>query len=289
VKPAPFEYRSPESVEEAVALLAEHGEDAHVLAGGQSLLPLMALRLARPSLLVDVGRIAGLGALSVDGDLGVGATVTQRAVERSAEVAERCPLLHQAVPFIAHPPIRTRGTIVGSLAHADPAAELPAVAAALDARVVLRRAGGERVVAAEDFFLGYLTTARRPDELVVEVRFPTVAARTGTAFVEISRRHGDFALVACAVAVTLDDGGRVSEARVALAGVDTVPVRGRRAEAALLGRTPGAQAWNEAAAEASADLRPLSDLHATGAYRRHVAGVLIGRALAGAAGRPVAA
>jgi carbon-monoxide dehydrogenase medium subunit len=286
MKPAPFEYRSPATVEEALSLLTEHGDDAQVLAGGQSLLPMMALRLARPAMLVDVGRIAELGALSANGGLHVGAGVSQRRVERSATAAEWCPLLHQAVPFIAHPPIRTRGTIGGSLAHADPAAELPAVAAALDAEVVLRGAGGERIVPADAFFLGYLTTARRSDELLVEVRFPELPAGSATAFLEISRRHGDFALVACAVVVGIDDDGRVSDARVALAGVDTVPVRARGAEAALVGQPAGPDAWKHAGAETSADLRPGSDIHATGEYRRHVAGVLVGRALAAAAARP---
>jgi carbon-monoxide dehydrogenase medium subunit len=283
VKPAPFEYRSPESVEEAVALLAEHGDEAQVLAGGQSLLPMMALRLARPTMVVDVGRIAELSRMSTADGLGVGAVVSQRAVERSSAAAAHCPLLHQAVPFIGHPAIRTRGTIGGSLAHADPAAELPAVAAALEAELVLRRSGGERTVTAEDFYLGYLTTARRPDELVVEIRFRAAAAGTTTAFVEISRRHGDFALVACAAALTLDGGGLVTQARLALAGVDTVPLRARRAEAALVGQPAGAAAWREAAAAAASDLRPASDIHATAAYRRHVAGVLTGRALAAAA------
>ena len=282
MKPAPFAYRAPTSVGEAVAILAEHGDDAHVLAGGQSLLPMMALRLARPSMLVDVGRIAELGGMANGDGLRIGAGVTQRSLERSRLVAERCPLLHQAVPLIAHPPIRTRGTIGGSLAHADPAAELPAVAAALDAEVVLRDAGGQRVVPIARFFQGYLTTDCRPDELVVEIRFPEPAPHTGTAFVEISRRHGDFAIVGCAAVVALD-GGRVVDARIALAGVDMVPVRAGAAEAALKGETAAPALWKAAAEQAKADLRPGSDIHATGAYRRHVAGVLTARALASAA------
>ncbi len=283
MKPAPFAYRAPTSVSEAVALLTEHGDEAHVLAGGQSLLPMMALRLARPSMLVDVGRVAELGGLHNGNGLSIGATVTQRRLERSALVAEHCPLLLQALPLIAHPPIRTRGTIGGSLAHADPAAELPAVAAALDAEVLLRGPGGERVVPVAHFFEGYLSTACRPDELVAEIRFPAMARRTGTAFVEISRRHGDFAIVACAAVVCLDDRGRVVDGRVALAGVDMVPVRARSAEALVRGETAGPELWRAAAEEATAGLQPSSDIHATGAYRRHVAGVLTARALAAAA------
>jgi aerobic carbon-monoxide dehydrogenase medium subunit len=284
MKPAPFEYRAPESVSEAVALLAEHGDDAHVLAGGQSLLPMMALRLARPSMLIDIGRLDELTGLGPNDGAGlrIGAAVTQRTVERSALVGEACPLLAQAIPLIAHPPIRTRGTIGGSLAHADPAAELPAVAAALDAEVVLRHSGGDRIVPIADFFDGYLTTACLPSELVVEVRFPAPAPRTGTAFVEISRRHGDFAIVACAAAVSFDETGRVIDGRIALAGVDMVPVRARSAEALLIGATPGPERWKAAAEEAKAGLHPSSDIHATGAYRRHIAGVLIARALSAA-------
>ncbi len=285
MKPAPFEYCSPESLEEALSLLRDHGDDVQVLAGGQSLLPLMALRLARPAVVVDIGRIPDLGVLSTDGGLHVGATVSHRRVERSDTVARLCPLVHQAVPYIGHAAIRTRGTVGGSLAHADPAAELPAVAAALDAEVVLRRAGGERIVPAERFFLGYLTTDRQPDEVLAEVRFPPSPPGAAAGFAEVSRRHGDFALVACAVMVGVDEGGRVSTARIALAGVDTVPVRARRAEEALLGQAAGPPLWRHAGAESSADLQPGSDLHATAAYRRHVAGVLVERALGGAAAR----
>lgn len=283
MKPAPFQYRAPSSVSEALAILAEHGDDAHVLAGGQSLLPMMALRLARPSMLVDVGRIAELAELHNGDGLSIGAGVTQRRLERSPLVAEHCPLLAQAIPLIAHPPIRTRGTIGGSLAHADPAAELPAVAAALDAEVVLRHSGGERVVPIAQFFEGYLTTACQPGELVAEIRFPARAPRTGTAFVEISRRHGDFAIVACAAVVSLDDDRRVLDARIALAGVDMVPLRARSAEALLMGEVAGADLWKAAAAAAKVGLQPSSDIHATGAYRSHVAGVLAARALAAAA------
>jgi carbon-monoxide dehydrogenase medium subunit len=284
MKPAPFEYRAPSSVAEAVAILAEHGDDAHVLAGGQSLLPMMALRLARPAMLVDVSRIDELRDLRAEGGLQIGAAVTQRRIERSGAAAERCPLLLQAIPLIAHPPIRTRGTIGGSLAHADPAAELPAVAAALDAEIVLRHSAGERVVPIADFFEGYLTTACRPEEIVAEIRFPPLAPNTGTSFLEISRRHGDFAIVACAAVVSFDDRGQITDARVALAGVDMVPVRARAAEALLTGEWPGPQLWKAAGAEAMVDLGPTSDIHATGAYRRHVAGVLTTRALAAAAG-----
>ena len=288
MKPPPFDYAAPATVEEATDLLKEHGEDARPLAGGQSLIPLMSLRLARPSVLVDLAGVDSLTAIAAhDGGVSIGAMVRERAAERSDLVSQRAPLLTAALPLIGHPAIRSRGTIGGSLAHADPSAELPAVAVALDAELVARSSDrGERVIPAADFFTGYFTTALEPDEVLTEVRLPAPGPRTGAAFEEAARRHGDFATVGVAAVVQLaDGGGSVAGARIVLTGVSDTPVRAAAAEAALSGAAPGEQAWGEAAALATADLSPPADLHGTSAYRRHVAGVLIRRALAAAADR----
>jgi carbon-monoxide dehydrogenase medium subunit len=283
VKPAPFDYRAPTSVPETVELLAEYGEEAKVLAGGQSLLPLMALRLARPGLLVDIGGVAELRQSAVNGTVELGAGIRQRSLERDPQMAEHCPLLAAALPLIAHPPIRNRGTIGGSLAHGDPAAELPTVAVALDAELVAIGVRGSRPIAAADFFLGHFTTALAPDELLVQVRFPSRSPNTGAAFDEISRRHGDFALVGCAAVVTLAGDGTIADVRLVFSGVASTPQRTVEAEAVLIGARPGAEAWAAAAAEVSRVLRPTADLHASAAYRRHVGGVLAARALDSAA------
>jgi carbon-monoxide dehydrogenase medium subunit len=285
VKPVPFDYVAPRSVDEALTLLADGGEDATVIAGGQSLVPMLALRLTRPSLLVDVTRIAELQGISVaDGSVRVGAAATQTALARSAEAATACPLLGQAIRHIGHPAIRNVGTVGGSVAHADPAAELPAAAVALEARMHLRSAAGERVVPAGEFFTSFLTTARRPDELLVAVSFPaTRADRTGTSFVEFSRRHGDFALVGVACCLTLGSDGAVTGSRIALSGVGTTPVRAHSAEAAVAGRPLTAEVMVDAADALAKEIDPPSDLHGTAAYRRHLTGTLVRRALTDAA------
>ena len=286
MKPAPFEYHAPGTVAEAVGLLAELGDDARPLAGGQSLVPLMALRLSRPAHLVDLNGVAELAAVDADGNggLGLGALVRQRAAERSAAVAQRCPLLVEALPFLAHPAIRTRGTIGGSVAHADPAAELPAVCTALDAELVTRSAGGQRRIPAAEFFLSHFTTALEPGELLTEVRFAAPSPRTGCAFDEVSRRHGDFALVAAAAVVTLD-GDLIADARLAFAGVGATPVRASAAEVRLRGERPDDKLFDAAAADVAAALDPPADLHATARYRRHVAALLTRRLLARAVAR----
>jgi aerobic carbon-monoxide dehydrogenase medium subunit len=291
MKPPPFEYAAPAGLDEAVALLSEAGDDAKVLAGGQSLLPLLALRLASPALLVDIGRVDGLDGVDVapDGSLTLGALVRQRTLERDGGIGRRAPLLARAAPLIAHAAIRNRGTIGGSLAHADPAAELPMVALASDAVVIVRGRNGDRSVAAADFFTGYLATALEPDEVLVGIRFPPWPARTGCDVQEFSRRHGDFAVAAAAAAVQLDDDGDVVEARLALAGVDATPVRAAGAEKLLAGATPSASAWREAAELAASTLAPPTDLHGTAAYRRQLVRVLSERALAAAADRVGAA
>lgn len=280
MKPPPFEYFDPRSTEEALRLLRECGEDAKVLAGGQSLVPLLNFRLARPRYLIDLNRIPALADIRPrDGGLAIGAMTRQRAVEQSALVRERSPLLHEAMPFIGHFQIRNRGTIGGSLAHADPAAELPAVVTAVGAELVVERGGGQRTLRPDEFFTGYLTTALAADELLVEIRVPPMLPQTGHAFLEVSRRHGDFALVGVAALLTLDGDGICTAAALALTGVGPVPLRVEAAERALVGVKPDQAAFQEAARRISASLSPESDIHASREYRTHVAGVLARRAL----------
>jgi CO/xanthine dehydrogenase FAD-binding subunit len=289
MKPPRFDYLAPASLGEALDLLAALGEGAKVLAGGQSLVPMLNFRLARPAHLVDVNGLAELaGIREDDGHLVIGALTRQRAVEQSVLVGRRCPLLAEAMPQIGHVQIRNRGTIGGSLAHADPAAELPAVVAALGGEIVLRSTRRRRVLKAEEFFVGYLTTAAEPDELLVEVRLPAVPARTGTAFVELSRRHGDFALVGVAATVTLDGAGVCTACAVALTGVGPTPVDAAEAARALVGVRPEPAAFENVGRRVAAALEPDRDLHASSEYRKHLAGVLTRRALARAAERAAA-
>src|SRR5215475_10814993 len=207
------EYEAPKTVSEAVELMTEHQDEASVLAGGQSLIPLLALRLARPATLIDINSLPELSGVSVsDGWTALGAMTREYVAEESPVIAETVPLLTAALPLIGHEAIRSRGTIGGSLAHADPSAELPAVALALDAELVVRSRSGERVIPADEWFEGFLTTARRADELLVEVRFPTASPGTGVTFTEVARRHGDFAIVGVAASLTLSDGA-ISDAR----------------------------------------------------------------------------
>jgi CO/xanthine dehydrogenase FAD-binding subunit len=288
VKPAPFDYRRPETLDEALAIFAELGSDAKALAGGQSLVPAMNFRLARPTVLVDLNRLDPLAyiAESPDGGLRIGAMTRQRAAERSPAVAGRASLLFEAMPWIAHPQIRNRGTVGGSLAHADPAAELPAVMVALDARFVLRSRAASRTVPAQGFYTGILTTDLRPDELLTEVQIPPRAARTGTAFMELARRQGDFALVGVAVELVLDESGACASARIVLLSVGDGPVLANTAMAALVGSVPTASRIEEAArVVGEADIDPPSDIHASSAYRRHLARVLVRRAVTRAAER----
>ena len=287
MKPAAFEYYRPDSVEQALALLAEHGGDAKPLAGGQSLIPTMNFRLAQPAALVDLNGLDALAHITeaADGGLLIGAMTRQRAVERSALVAARAPLLAEALPFVAHPQIRNRGTIGGSLAHADPAAELPAVMVASGATVHMRGEAGERRMAAADFFTGLFATALEPAELVTAIELPPPAPRSGWAFREVARRHGDYALVGVAAMVRLDEAGRCAEARVVLLSVGDGPQQVPAAVAALEGRIPDAATIAAAAAAAQAGVDPPGDIHASAAYRRRLAGVLTGRALEQAAKR----
>src|SRR5256884_3234294 len=281
MKPAPFDYFAPATLDEALALLAEHGGDAKPLAGGQSLLPAMNFRLARPAVLVDLNRIAELAYVRADSGVSIGAMTRQRTVERSDVVARAAPLLAEAMPSIAHPQIRNRGTVGGSIAHADPSAELPAVMLALEARFQARSATGERSIPAGEFFKGMLETALEPGELLVEIAIPPLPGRSGTAFVEMARRHGDYALVGVAAVVTLDPRGRCKTARRSMLSVGDGPIRATEAEKVLAGQTPSEELLRAAAdAAATRDVDPPSDIHASAAYRRPLVAVLTRRALA---------
>jgi carbon-monoxide dehydrogenase medium subunit len=280
MKPAPFGYAAPSSVEEAVSLLVEHGDDAKVIAGGQSLMPMMNMRLAVPRVLVDINRIPGQDRILTDGNIRIGALVRQGAAERSGELLTAAPIFGPALRHIAHAGIRSRGTICGSLAHADPAAELPAVMLALGATIEATGPAGMRTIVAEEFFTGFLTTTLHSDELVTAVKIPLPAPGTRFAFLEVARRHGDFALVGVAAVVEVE-GGTVRRARIALFGVSDRPVLATDAEQVLIGSDPSDPSVLQEAGHAGASaLRPPSDVHGSGEYRAQVASVLIRRAVA---------
>jgi carbon-monoxide dehydrogenase medium subunit len=288
MKPAAFEYVAPRSVEEAVEALSNGGADAKLLAGGQSLIPLLNFRLARPSLLVDLNRVTDLAYVAQrDGGVAIGAMTRQVTIERDAALATQQPLLVEAIKWVGHTAIRSRGTIGGSLAHADPAAELPAVAVCLDALLTIVGPKGRRTVSAHDFFLGYLTTVLEPDEILEESWLPPLVPSTGQAWLEFARRHGDFALAGVAVSLSLRDG-EVSDARIVLTGVGGMPARAREAETLLVGGTVPERA--SAAADAvRTSIDPDADIHATKEYRAHLAGVLTERAIHVAHERALAA
>jgi carbon-monoxide dehydrogenase medium subunit len=284
MKPAPFDYLTPASLDEAVAALASGAGDAKVLAGGQSLIPMLALRLARPATLVDINRLPGLDAIrETSGMLEIGALVRQRALERWA--AARSPLFAEVLRHVAHPPIRNRGTVVGNVVHADPASELPALLLCLEGVVVARGPRGERMVPADRFYRAPLTTALAADELATAVRFSLPPAGAGWGFAEVSRRHGDFALVGAVAVLARSAGGAVSRARLAFFGAGGTPVRAVAGERALEGHAPTAPVLAEAARAAAAALTPDADIHATAEYRRRVAVTLAERTLAAAAAR----
>ena len=279
MKPPAFRYVAPTTLEEALAARAAHAEDSAILAGGQSLMPLLNLRMAFPGTVIDLGGVSELAGIREWGDgVAIGAMTRQRAAESNSLIRERAPLASAAFPKIGHAAIRNRGTVGGSIAHADPAAELPAVALALDAQLVAKKKGGERTIDAADFFAGFLTTALERDELLVEVRLPALPKGHGVAFHEIARRHGDFALVGVAAVVAVD-GGKITDARLAFIGGGGAPVRAREAEKMLVGAEPGAEVFAEAAERAKSELDPPGDTHASAAYRRRVAGVLTQRVL----------
>ena len=282
MKPAPFKYYAPTTVEEALAHLAEYGYDAKALAGGQSLIPMLNFRLAQPSVLVDLNNVSELFYIrpDEDGGLRLGAMIRQRQVEYDALVAERAPLVHEVMPQIAYPQIRSRGTFGGSLAHADPSAELVAVTMALNGRLRLRSQAGERWVPADEFFVGLFTTVLEPDELLVEVALPAMPPRSGGAFLQITRRHHDFCMAGVAVLVTLDDKDQCEQARLVFLSVGDGPVNARQAAEMLVGQAPTPEAIRAAAEKAASDeIDPGSDIHASAEYRRHLAKVLARRAL----------
>ena len=283
MKPAPFDYFAPDTVAEASALLVQYGYDAKILAGGQSLVPTMNFRLAQPAVLVDLNKIPDLDYIdsTSDGGLRMGAMTRQSTVERSALVARHAPLLHEAMPLIAHRQIRNRGTIGGSLAHADPAAELPVVATALNARFGIRTLDGrERWVDAREFYIALFTTDLAPEEILTEVRIPPAPARSGFAIQEVARRHGDYAIVGAAAAVTLNDAGRCRDATLVYLSVGEGPVIAAQAGAMLHGQTPDDDLIRAAAhTAATADIDPTADIHASVAYRRFLAETLGRRVL----------
>lgn len=279
MKPAPFSHHAPETVDEAVALLAELGPDAKVLAGGQSLVPLMNLRLARPTALVDLAHTRDIDGIASNGAVTVGCMVRHAQARRAPEIAERVPLLADALGHVGHPAIRNRGTVGGSLAHADPAAEAPLVAVALGAELVAASTRGRRSVPADEFFQGPFMTALEDDEMLLETSFPASGADQGWGFREVARCHGDFALVAAAAVVSVADGA-YRDVRIAIGAAADRPLRVREAEAALEGSPPGDREAIDAAAQlVRVALTPTDDAHASSAYRRDVAGTLTARAI----------
>jgi aerobic carbon-monoxide dehydrogenase medium subunit len=279
MKPAPFVHVAPGSLTEVVALLAEHAPDARVLAGGQSLVPMMNFRLSRPSVLIDLNTVPGLAYIRDDGDhLNIGAMTRQRTIENSDLVRTAAPLLHAATLNIGHLPIRSRGTIGGSISNADPAAEYPATALALDCVMVLQGAAGERRVAAADFFEGVLATATAPDELLTAIIVPKAPQNSGSAFVEIARRHGDFALAGVAAQIAMG-GGDPDRVQLAACGVGPGPVRLSAAEAVIMNDGVSDTAIKSAARAAAKEVAPETDLHATADYRRRLTAVMTQRAI----------
>ena len=295
MKPPQFEYLAPATLDEALGLLAEKGGEAKVLAGGQSLVPVLNFRLAQPAFLVDLNGLDELDYIEVeaDGSVRIGAMTRQRTLELDPRIPQRAPLLAATMPLIAHPQIRNRGTVGGSLAHADPSGELPVAAVALDAEFVLRSHGsrrGERVVAATDFFEGLMTTALAEDELLCECRVPAAPRRTGWAFREVARRHGDYAHAGLAARLTLAEDGKIAIARLVYLSAGEVPMSAGRACAMLEGEEPTESLFTEAASMAARDeIDPSDDIHATAAFKRHLAEALTRRALALALDRARAA
>ena len=283
MKPAWFDYYAPRSLDEAVQVLADAGRDGRVLAGGQSLMPMLNCRILSPAALIDINRIEELNHLDVATDsLTLGALVRHADLLRNPEVAKGWPLLAEATTYVAHPAIRNRGTVCGSVSHNDPAAEQPSVLVTLEGTVVIAGKAGRRELPAEEFFTGLMSNALEADEMVVALRYPRPAAGTGTAFVEFARRLGDFALGGAAVTLTMRNG-TCEKARLTVVGMGEGPFRARAAEEALTGRKLGGKQTKDALAEAAAmvaaAVEPADDVHASASYRRHLAGVLTARAL----------
>ena len=281
MKPPRFQYCAPQIVDDALALLEQQGDEAKILAGGQSLVPLLNMRLAAPAYLIDINRLSELNYIQPEDEyLAIGATVRQSQVERSALVQERHPLLTEAIWHIGHMQIRNRGTVAGSIAHADPAAELPTLLVCLDGSVLLQQSGGERLLKADTFFQGYLETALEPQEMVVEVRFPWVDPRAGRAFLEFARRSGDYALVGAAAVLTPGEDGTCQQAQLAYSGVAGAPIRATEVENLLEGNALNEQILDEASQLArSVVSEDMNDIHATAEYRRVLIAELTRRVL----------
>ena len=281
MKPAPFEYQAPESIPEVLELLAEHGYDAKVLAGGQSLVPMMNFRLVQPAVVVDINNIPELSYIESQGKgIKIGALTRHSMVERSPVIEEKAPLIHETMPQIATVQIRNRGTIGGSLAHADPSAELVVVSTALEAKFRIQSQKGERVVPAKEFFVGLLMTVLEPEELLVEIQIPQLPPRSGWSLKEVARRPHDFALVGVAAVLTLDSKGRCENARLVYLSAGDGPISAPGAAGMLIGEQPTPDLIQAVAEKAAADeIDPGSDIHATADFRRHLANVLTRRAL----------
>lgn len=287
MKPAPFDYIAPDSVAETTAVLAQNGDEAKILAGGQSLVPAMNFRLVQPALLVDINKLTDLAYIHKEANsLKIGGLTRQRTIEKDNLIQQHAPLLHETMPYVAHWQIRNRGTIGGSLAHADPAAEIPVIMVALDARFRLHSTDGDRWVKATDFFEGLFTTALSPTELLIEVEIPFMAARTGWSFVEFARRKGDFALLGVAAVLILDEGGICRNARLVYLNAGEIPVAAVQAAALLIGEKPSAELFEAAAEKAANDeIHPSGNIHASEPYLRHLGRVLTRRALNSALAR----
>lgn len=287
MKAPPFTYHRPDTLDEALALLSEHGDDAKVLAGGQSLIPLMGLRMGRPEHVVDIGRIPGLDSIDVDdsGAVKVGALVRHEQAKNSPTIVQHAPLIAQTMPWVAHRAIRTRGTVVGSIAHADPAAEMPAVVLATQASMNATSVRGTRRIAADAFFEGYLDTALQADEILTSVTFPAWPSNAVGSVTEVARRHGDYALVGLVAKLQADDDGIITDVALAFLGAASTAVRVTSAEQALIGTRANDEAFTAAAAIVSAELTPPADIHGSTEYRKHLAATLTVRGLTAANNR----
>jgi CO/xanthine dehydrogenase FAD-binding subunit len=281
MKPAPFRYVAAASLEQALQLKAEHGDEARFLAGGQSLVPTMNFRLMQPALLIDINPLTACAGVAKSGaqSVRIGALTRYRSLERDALSARDLPLLHEALPHIAHPQIRNRGTIGGNLAHADPASEMPAIVLALAGRLRAQSVRGERWIGAAEFFTGALSTALEPDEMLTEVELPAALPRSGACFIEVARRRGDFAIIGVACTVALDGDGDCRQARIGLCNAGDGPVFAKAASASLAGRKIGAAEIAQAAALLQGEIDPGGNVHASKEYQRHIAGVLTARAI----------
>jgi carbon-monoxide dehydrogenase medium subunit len=291
MKPAPFEYRVPHSIEQALEFIHDHADAAKILAGGQSLVPAMNFRVVQPSMLIDLNHLNELDYVREDGEyLRIGALTRERTLEFNTLIQNKSPLLHEAAPHIAHPQIRNRGTIGGSIVNADPAAELPVLMIALDARLKACSVSGERWIEAKDFFMGMFTTALEPDEILIEIELPFIAARTGWSFMEVAPRAGDYALMGVAACVTLNEDGKCAQAKLVYLNAGDGPVHATKASRILEHELLNDQLIESAAAQASQkEITPFGNIHASAEFQRHLAKVLTRRALTQASQRAGAA